>query len=360
MRMNVEFLKYLDEDGDGKISPSELRKGLGMMGGELLLKEVEMLIEELDSDGDGLLSMEDIAKVMEATGEEDKLKDLAKAFEMYNDSKLFGFITPKSLQKMLARLGESKSLDQCTAMIGHFDLNDNTIALQEVIHYMYHLKKKKSDMVFKLDLEKACNRSRIQTGNPYTWQRMGHRSHICSLHMMSMRLDKSLMLCIKGVIRQEKEHLKNTTQIRFTEHINKMNVEFERVLRHFDEDGDGKISPSELRKRLGMMGRELLLKEVEMLIEELDSDGDGLLSLEDFVKVMEAAGEEDKLRDLEEAFEMYNDSEMFGFITPKSLQRMLARLGESKSMEQCRAMIDHFDLNGDGLLCFDEFQIMMG
>ncbi|RDY08730.1 putative calcium-binding protein CML41, partial [Mucuna pruriens] len=99
-----------------------------------------------------------------------------------------------------------------------------------------------------------------------------------------------------------------------------MNVEF---VKYFDEDGDGKISPCELRKGLGMMGEELLLKEVEMLIEELDSDGDGLLSLEDFVKVMEAAGEEDKLRDLEEAFKMYNDSELFGFITPKSLQRML-------------------------------------
>ena len=86
--------------------------------------------------------------------------------------------------------------------------------------------------------------------------------------------------------------------------------------------------------------------------------GDGLLSLENFVKIMEDAGEE-KLKDLEEAFEMYNDTEMFGFITPKSLQRMLGRLGESKSMEQCTTMIGHFDLNGDGLLCFDEFRVMM-
>ena len=66
-----------------------------------------------------------------------------------------------------------------------------------------------------------------------------------------------------------------------------------------------------------------------------------------------------ELIDLEEAFEMYNDTEMFGFITPKSLQRMLGRLGESKSMEQCTTMIGHFDLNGDGLLCFDEFRVMM-
>ncbi|XP_020203919.1 probable calcium-binding protein CML25/26 [Cajanus cajan] len=138
-----------------------------------------------------------------------------------------------------------------------------------------------------------------------------------------------------------------------------MNSEFERVLKYFDEDGDGKISSHELRKRVGMMGGELLLKEVETLIEELDSDGDGLLGLDDVVNLMEAAGEEEKLKDLAEAFEMYHDTQMFGFITPQSLQRMLERLGESKSMDQCRAMIGHFDLNGDGLLCFDEFRVMM-
>ncbi|XP_027343962.1 putative calcium-binding protein CML19 [Abrus precatorius] len=137
------------------------------------------------------------------------------------------------------------------------------------------------------------------------------------------------------------------------------NIEFERVVKYFDEDGDGKISPSELRNRMGMMGGELLFKEAEMAIEELDSDGDGLLSLDDFVKLIEATGEDDKLKDLEEAFEMYNDTEICGFITPKSLQRMLGRLGESKSMEECRAMIGHFDLNGDGLLSFEEFRIMM-
>ncbi|TKY49716.1 Calcium-binding protein CML38 [Spatholobus suberectus] len=139
----------------------------------------------------------------------------------------------------------------------------------------------------------------------------------------------------------------------------RMNAEFEHVLKYFDEDGDGKISPSELRNRLGTMGGELLFEDAEMFIEELDSDGDMLLSLEDFVKLMEAAGEEEKLKDLAEAFEMYHDTEMCGFITPKSLQRMLGRLGESKSVEECRAMIGHFDLNGDGLLSFDEFQFMM-
>ena len=46
-------------------------------------------------------------------------------------------------------------------------------------------------------------------------------------------------------------------------------------------------------------------------------------------------------------------------ITPKSLKRVLGRLGQAKTMDECKSMIAHFDLNGDGVLNFDEFRIMM-
>ncbi|KAK4256961.1 hypothetical protein QN277_006614 [Acacia crassicarpa] len=139
----------------------------------------------------------------------------------------------------------------------------------------------------------------------------------------------------------------------------KMAVEFERVLGYFDEDGDGKISASELRHRLGLMGGEILQREAEMAIEALDSDGDGLLSLEDFVVLMEGGGTEDeKMKDMREAFNLY-DTEGTGFITPKSLKRMLSKLGESKTIDECKMMITQFDLNGDGLISFDEFVVMM-
>ncbi|CAN6585550.1 hypothetical protein C1H46_042121 [Malus baccata] len=133
---------------------------------------------------------------------------------------------------------------------------------------------------------------------------------------------------------------------------------YERVFRYFDEDGDGKISPSELRRRLGLMGGELLQNEAEVAVEMLDSDGDGLLGLEDLVGLMEGGKEEEKVKGLREAFEMY-DVERCGFITPSSLKRMLSKLGESKSIDECKVMIQRYDLNGDGLISFEEFRIMM-
>ena len=68
--------------------------------------------------------------------------------------------------------------------------------------------------------------------------------------------------------------------------------------------------------------------------------------------------EERKIEELREAFMMYA-MEGSECITPKSLKRMLSRLGESTRLEDCCVMIGEFDLNGDGVLSFDEFKLMM-
>ncbi|KAK9278415.1 hypothetical protein L1049_027980 [Liquidambar formosana] len=48
----------------------------------------------------------------------------------------------------------------------------------------------------------------------------------------------------------------------------KKSGEFERVFRYFDADGDGKISPSELKNRISLVGNiEVLLKEMEAAVE---------------------------------------------------------------------------------------------
>ncbi|RVW62776.1 putative calcium-binding protein CML31 [Vitis vinifera] len=129
------------------------------------------------------------------------------------------------------------------------------------------------------------------------------------------------------------------------------------IFKRFDEDGDGKLSPSELRRCLGTIGEELLMEEAQEVVESMDSDGDGLPGLEEFVGWMEREGEDRKM-ELREAFRMY-EMEGSGCITAKSLKRMLSRLGESRSVEECSVMIGQFDVNGDGVLSFDEFKLMM-
>lgn len=135
--------------------------------------------------------------------------------------------------------------------------------------------------------------------------------------------------------------------------------QYVRVFKQLDEDGDGKVSPRELQQCVESLGGHVSLEETETAVTLIDSDGDGLLSLEDLVSLMEGGvGYEQKLAELKEVFKMFQEEEA-GCINAKSLKRMLSRLGESKSLDQCKKMIAHFDLNHDGVLSFDEFKAMM-
>ncbi|XP_057440524.1 putative calcium-binding protein CML19 [Lotus japonicus] len=131
------------------------------------------------------------------------------------------------------------------------------------------------------------------------------------------------------------------------------------VFNQFDENGDGKISPSELRQCVKAIGEEELSEEdAEAAVAALDTDGDGLVGLDDFVRFVEGGKEEEKVNDLREAFKMY-EMDGSGCITPRSLKRMLSKLGDSTSIDECKVMISRFDLDGDGVLSFDEFKVMM-
>ncbi|KAM3332780.1 hypothetical protein ACQJBY_028120 [Aegilops geniculata] len=135
-----------------------------------------------------------------------------------------------------------------------------------------------------------------------------------------------------------------------------------RAFSSFDRDSDGKISAAELRLCVeATLGDGISAGDAAALVASVDADGDGLLSEEEFLKLVaeEDGGEEDqRRRGLRGAFGVY-EVEGRGCITPASLRRALSRLGASRDVGDCRAMIQRFDLNGDGVLTFDEFETMM-
>lgn len=137
-------------------------------------------------------------------------------------------------------------------------------------------------------------------------------------------------------------------------------IEFDRIFRSFDRDDDGRISAAELQLCIAAAaGEHISLDDAEALVTSADSDGDGLLDEEEFMQLVHVEEEEEeRTRVLRQAFGMYEmDGE--GCITPASLNRMLSQLGSPSDLDECKAMICRFDLNGDGVISFDEFRIMM-
>lgn len=82
-----------------------------------------------------------------------------------------------------------------------------------------------------------------------------------------------------------------------------------------------------------------------------------MLDFAGFVALMEREGGQEE--DLRRAFEVFNAVESAGRITARGLQRVLAQLGDKRSVADCEAMIRAYDVDGDGGLDFHEFQRMM-
>ncbi|GJN16696.1 hypothetical protein PR202_gb03715 [Eleusine coracana subsp. coracana] len=136
--------------------------------------------------------------------------------------------------------------------------------------------------------------------------------------------------------------------------------ELSRVFASFDQDGDGKITATELQLCMkAAVGEDMSAEDVKALMASVDTDGDGLLDEEELVRLArDTESDQEEEEELMEAFRMYA-MEGRGCITPLSLKLMLGKLGKHRDIAECQAMICRFDLDGDGVLNLDEFKTMM-
>lgn len=135
--------------------------------------------------------------------------------------------------------------------------------------------------------------------------------------------------------------------------------ELQQVFCIFDENKDGKISVEELRAYFVSVGDSMSREEAERVINEFDRDGDNSLEFNEFVELIEQDGNDDNTDYVKKAFEMFEVEKGTGCITPRGLQQVLKRLGNARSLKECKAMIGVYDLDGNGVLDLDEFQRMM-
>jgi len=135
--------------------------------------------------------------------------------------------------------------------------------------------------------------------------------------------------------------------------------EWRTIFNLFDVDGDQSITHEELGIVLRSMGQNPSEQELIEMISEMDEDDSGTVDFEEFVILMKKrTADSDGSDDIEAAFKVF-DTKNDGFIDVEELMSVMVMLGNPRTEEEVRIMIQEEDKNGDGLIDREEFFSML-
>lgn len=134
---------------------------------------------------------------------------------------------------------------------------------------------------------------------------------------------------------------------------------FQELFNIIDVEQDGSVTYKELSVVLRALGGNLPDGVIHDMINESDEDGNGSLDFNEFTKILlRRMSDTDRPEDLRETFTLY-DKDNNGFISAAELRTIFASIGMKVSDEEIEEMIREADLDGDGVLLYEEFANMM-
>ncbi|XP_022247576.1 calmodulin-A-like [Limulus polyphemus] len=152
-------------------------------------------------------------------------------------------------------------------------------------------------------------------------------------------------------------------------------AEFREAFMLFDKDSDGRITETEVGIVMKSLGQNPTEKELHNMVEMVDQDGydnarlsrylwvefEGIKRLSrylwfnEFLFMMsKKMKESDREEELREAFRVF-DRNGDGFISSSELSHVMFNLGEKLTEDDVDDMIKEADLDGDGLVNYQEF-----
>ncbi|KAJ3509473.1 hypothetical protein NMY22_g16281 [Coprinellus aureogranulatus] len=139
----------------------------------------------------------------------------------------------------------------------------------------------------------------------------------------------------------------------------------------FDTDKDGCVDYHELKVAMRALGFDMKKAEVLKILRDHDKTNHGLMDFEDFAKlrereltghVLSTVSEKilarDPMEEIRRAFQLFDDDNT-GKISLRNLRRVAKEIGDRLEDDELQAMIDEFDLDGDGEISEQEFIAIM-
>ncbi|KAL7112972.1 hypothetical protein ACP275_04G034800 [Erythranthe tilingii] len=136
-------------------------------------------------------------------------------------------------------------------------------------------------------------------------------------------------------------------------------AEFREAFSLIDKDSDGVITVEELALAIQSLNEHPTSEEIQEMVNEADSDGDGTVDFQEFLIVMSSKIKENVVEEIKDAFKVF-DRDQDGFISAiEQLRNVMINMGERLTEEEAEQMICEVDLDGDGLVSYDDFVKMM-
>lgn len=115
----------------------------------------------------------------------------------------------------------------------------------------------------------------------------------------------------------------------------------------------------ELKAALDSLGFEAQNQTIYQMISDLDADGGGNIGFEDFLHLMTSrVSDKDSRENIRKVFNLFDD-EKTGFISIKSLRRIVRELGENIEEHELQEMIKKADHDRDGMISEEEFYMII-
>ncbi|XP_076084618.1 neo-calmodulin-like [Mytilus galloprovincialis] len=145
----------------------------------------------------------------------------------------------------------------------------------------------------------------------------------------------------------------------FRELTQKEKEECRKAFKQIDINKDNRLSWTELRHASDLLGMTLNEKQAKKMIREVDKNGDGFIDYKEFETIMSKNSKPICLIDYEDevlrqAFDNF-DIDKNGEITKEELIMVLQSLGTDTAEMDASEMLREADLNGDGVISFEEF-----
>ncbi|XP_053388872.1 uncharacterized protein LOC123524074 [Mercenaria mercenaria] len=135
-------------------------------------------------------------------------------------------------------------------------------------------------------------------------------------------------------------------------------AEIKEAFEIFDRENSGFVTHADLKHAMYQLGEKLTDEEVSEMLKEAETEKPGKMTWDAKSVTVEEHISEEMIEEFREAFTLF-DKDGDGEIDIGQLVETLKSLGQNPSQREIDELVREFDANGDGVIDFDEFKVLM-